>query len=85
MANLDGTERLTLLESPDVSLPNSLVVIPSSSELCYADAGNHHISCIDVFSKAMKTIASDVSYPYGLAFTNDNFYWTDWTRWVDLA
>lgn len=80
MANLDGTERAVLLEKPNVNVPNSLVIIPSTSELCYTDAGNFQISCVDVFSKNIRIVASDAKYPYGLTFTNNNFYWTDWLR-----
>lgn len=44
-ANLDGTERQTLVSSPQVKLPNSLALSMSSGEICYADAGNQKIEC----------------------------------------
>lgn len=44
-ANLDGSERATLVNSPQVKLPNSLALSLSSGEICYADAGNQKIEC----------------------------------------
>lgn len=78
-ANLDGSERQILLSSPDVNLPNSLAIEPRSGELCFADAGTHKIGCIDTYTKQLRFIGIDLQYPFGLAITEDNFYWTDWT------
>lgn len=44
-ANLDGTDRQTLAESPQVKLPNSLALSLSTGQICYADAGNQRIEC----------------------------------------
>ncbi|XP_035915634.1 nidogen [Anopheles stephensi] len=77
-SNLDGTERQLLVGSPQVALPNSIQVSMASGELCYADAGTQKVECIDTYSKGIRTIASNLSYPFGLAVTDDLFYWTDW-------
>ncbi|ETN61938.1 nidogen [Anopheles darlingi] len=77
-SNLDGTERQLLVGSPQVELPNSIQVSMASGELCFADAGTKKIECIDTYSKQLRTIASNLSYPFGLAVTDDLFYWTDW-------
>lgn len=45
-ANLDGSERSTLVSSPQVVLPNSLALSLSSGEICYADAGKQKIECL---------------------------------------
>ncbi|XP_055547444.1 nidogen [Wyeomyia smithii] len=78
-ANLDGTERQVLVSGPQVALPNSIQVAPGSGELCYADAGTKKIECVDTYSKQIRTVASNLTYPFGLAVTGDHFYWTDWT------
>lgn len=78
-ANLDGSDRQTLLDQSFVKLPNSLVIRPRTSELCYNDAGNGKIECVDTYTKIPHTIASNLSYPFGLAATEESFYWTDWT------
>uniref|UniRef100_A0A182NFC0 Nidogen n=1 Tax=Anopheles dirus TaxID=7168 RepID=A0A182NFC0_9DIPT len=77
-SNLDGTERQLLVGSPQVALPNSIQVSMASGELCYADAGTKKVECIDTYSKQIRTIASNLTYPFGLAVTDDLFYWTDW-------
>lgn len=78
-SDLDGTGRELLLGSDSVKLPNSLVVLEHSGELCFADAGNKKVECIDSQSRQIRTISQDLSYPFGLTFTHDQFYWTDWT------
>uniref|UniRef100_A0A1Q3FIC5 Putative low-density lipoprotein receptor n=1 Tax=Culex tarsalis TaxID=7177 RepID=A0A1Q3FIC5_CULTA len=78
-SNLDGTEREVLVSGPQVELPNSIQVAPGTGELCYADAGTKKIECVDTYSKRIRTVASNLTYPFGLAITDDHFYWTDWT------
>lgn len=78
-ANLDGTERQVLVSGPQVELPNSIQVSPGTGELCYADAGTKKIECVDTYTKHVRTVASNLTYPFGLAVTDDHFYWTDWT------
>lgn len=79
MSDLDGTGREILIAKPSVILPNSLVVLEGSGELCYADAGTKKIECIDSYSLQIRTVANDLQYPFGLTSTNNQFYWTDWT------
>lgn len=79
MSDLDGTGRQILFDKSRVVLPNSLVVLKNSGELCFADAGSHKIECIDSYLNKVRTIASDLSYPFGLAATDNSFYWTDWS------
>ncbi|XP_058453091.1 nidogen [Malaya genurostris] len=78
-SNLDGTERQVLVSGPEVELPNSIQVAPGTGELCYADAGTKKVECVDTYTKQIRTIASNLTYPFGLAVTDDHFYWTDWT------
>lgn len=79
MSDLDGTGREVLLDKSRVNLPNSLVVMEDSGELCFADAGTKKVECVDPYSKQIRTISNELTYPFGLTFTKDHFYWTDWT------
>ncbi|XP_017069043.1 nidogen [Drosophila eugracilis] len=78
-SNLDGTGRELLLGKDSVTLPNSLVVLDNSGEVCYADAGTKKVECIDPQNRQIRTISNELSYPFGITFTHDQFYWTDWT------
>lgn len=79
MSNLDGTEREILLTKIELVLPNSLVILRNTGELCYADAGARKIACLDTYTKSIRPIATNLSYPFGLTSTDEHFYWTDWT------
>ncbi|XP_017054240.1 nidogen [Drosophila ficusphila] len=79
VSNLDGTGRELLLGQDAVTLPNSLVVLESTGEVCYADAGTKKVECIDAQSRQIRTISNELSYPFGITYTHDQFYWTDWT------
>ncbi|KAH8320608.1 hypothetical protein KR067_005779 [Drosophila pandora] len=79
MSNLDGTGRELLLGHDSVTLPNSLVVLENTGELCYADAGTKKVECIQPQNGQTRTISNELSYPFGLTFTHDQFYWTDWS------
>lgn len=78
-SNLDGTNRVILLQSPSLVLPNSLAISTRTGELCYADAGTQKVECIEPYRQSVRTVATGLSYPFGLAVTNERFYWTDWT------
>ncbi|KAK9507916.1 hypothetical protein O3M35_007676 [Rhynocoris fuscipes] len=77
-ANLDGSERQIIVKGPYVKLPNSLAIDWSTEELCWADAGTKTIECLNVEANRPRTIIKNCSYPYGLAITDDTYYWTDW-------
>ncbi|GBP55566.1 Nidogen-1 [Eumeta japonica] len=77
-SNLDGTEREIFLSSKDVMLPNSLAIDWATENLCYADAGLKSIECVNLDTKRRETIARNCTYPFGLAITQQKFYWTDW-------
>ncbi|XP_037942070.1 nidogen-like [Teleopsis dalmanni] len=79
MSDLDGTGRELVLGKDSVTLPNSLVVLENTGELCFADAGTKKVECIDAYSKQLRTISNELTYPFGLSFMHDQFYWTDWT------
>lgn len=81
-SDLDGTNRVVLLRAPAVNLPNSLAISSRTGELCYADAGTQKVECIEPYRHTVRTIATDLSYPFGLTVTNERLYWTDWTTYV---
>ncbi|XP_050461827.1 nidogen isoform X2 [Cataglyphis hispanica] len=77
-ANEDGTDRAIFLQGDYVKLPNSLSIDWSTDELCWADAGTFTISCIEIDSKKVNIVANELSYPFGLAISQNYYYWTDW-------
>lgn len=81
-SDLDGTNRVVLLKAPAVNLPNSLAISIRSGELCYADAGTQKVECIEPYRRTVRTVATGLSYPFGLTVTNERLYWTDWTTYV---
>lgn len=38
--------------------------------------------CIGIDSRLQRTVVANCSYPFGLAITRDNYYWTDWISYV---
>lgn len=80
-ANLDGSEREVLLAQPHVRLPNHVAISPRTRDLCFADAGTKKVECIDTYRKQVHTMAANLSYPFALAITDTQFYWTDWHRY----
>ncbi|XP_063989907.1 nidogen isoform X2 [Diachasmimorpha longicaudata] len=77
-SNEDGTQREVFLQGDDVKLPNSLAIDWTTDELCWADAGTFTISCTPIDNKRVHIIEKDLAYPFGLAISADNYYWTDW-------
>ncbi|XP_060532500.1 nidogen [Cylas formicarius] len=77
-ANADGTDRRIFLEAPFVSLPNSLTVDYETEQLCFADAGTKKIECVQIDTKQTQTIAVNCTYPFGIAVTDREVYWSDW-------
>ncbi|XP_015172869.1 PREDICTED: nidogen-2 isoform X3 [Polistes dominula] len=77
-ANEDGTGREIFLQGDYVKLPNSLSIDWSSDELCWADAGTFTITCFDIDKKIVNVVAKDLIYPFGLAISQNHYYWTDW-------
>ncbi|XP_059051418.1 nidogen-like [Achroia grisella] len=77
-ANMDGSQRGVFLDQSDVKLPNSLAIDWSRDRLCYADAGLSAIKCVGIDTLERVTIATNCTYPFGLAISGNKFYWTDW-------
>ncbi|XP_034945839.1 nidogen isoform X2 [Chelonus insularis] len=77
-ANEDGTGREIFLRGDSIMLPNSLSIDWGTDELCWTDAGTFTISCSPIDNKEIRVIVKELSYPFGLAISQDNFYWTDW-------
>ncbi|KAK0096570.1 hypothetical protein PV326_005114 [Microctonus aethiopoides] len=77
-ANEDGTGREVFLQGDAVKLPNSLSIDWAMDELCWSDAGTFTISCTPIDNRVVRVIAKNLAYPFGLAISADNYYWTDW-------
>ncbi|CAG9113923.1 unnamed protein product [Plutella xylostella] len=77
-ASMDGSQRGLFLAAPDVKLPNSLAIDWATDRLCFSDAGLKTLECVSIDTRIRETVATDCSYPFGLAINKERFYWTDW-------
>ncbi|XP_076766279.1 nidogen [Xylocopa sonorina] len=85
-ANEDGTGRAIFLQGDYVKLPNSLSIDWATDELCWTDAGTYTISCIEIDTRKVNVVANELSYPFSLAISQQNYYWTDWrTHKIEVA
>ncbi|XP_012137362.2 nidogen isoform X2 [Megachile rotundata] len=85
-ANEDGSGRAIFLQGDFVKLPNSLSIDWATDELCWADAGTFTISCMEIDSREINVVANELTYPFGLAISHQNYYWTDWkTHKIEVA
>ncbi|XP_017755220.1 PREDICTED: nidogen-2 isoform X3 [Eufriesea mexicana] len=85
-ANEDGSGRAIFLQGDYVKLPNSLSIDWTMDELCWADAGTFTISCMEIDSREINVVANQLTYPFGLAISQQNYYWTDWkTHKIEVA
>ncbi|XP_076672085.1 nidogen isoform X2 [Andrena cerasifolii] len=85
-ANEDGTGRAIFLQGDYVKLPNSLSIDWATDELCWADAGTFTISCMEIDSREINVVANELTYPFGLAISQQHYYWTDWkTHKIEVA
>ncbi|XP_076650087.1 nidogen isoform X4 [Halictus rubicundus] len=85
-ANEDGTDRAIFLQGDYVKLPNSLSIDWATDELCWADAGTFTISCMNIETGEINVVANELTYPFGLAISQQNYYWTDWkTHKIEVA
>ena len=46
--------------------------------------GTQHIECVNYDGRGRRVVYDLASYPFGLAYANRMFYWTDWTMCVDI-
>jgi len=65
-----------------LKLPNSLTIDYDRDEICWADAGVFKIECIGVDGDNRRVIVSDVKYPFGLTYYDQQLFWTDWKECV---
>ncbi|XP_050523369.1 nidogen isoform X2 [Daktulosphaira vitifoliae] len=77
-SELDGTQREIFIQGPSVKLPNSIAIDWNTDEVCWADAGLKSIECVGIDSRLQRTAVANCSYPFGIAITRDNYYWSDW-------
>ncbi|UMM35606.1 hypothetical protein L5515_008151 [Caenorhabditis briggsae] len=76
--DMDGKNNRVFLNE-DIHLPNGLTILPNRRELCWVDAGNHRLSCVQFNGANRRTVFSSLQYPFGLTHDQEQkFYWTDW-------
>jgi len=76
-AYMDGSQRKVVI-SDTLGLPNGLSIDYDQRQICWADAGTTKIECSGYEGRGRRIVYAHASYPFGLVYINDNFYWTDW-------
>lgn len=76
-AEMDGARR-TRIVSANLVWPNGIALDENERRIYWVDAQVKHIESCDYDGNYRKTIASALSYPYGIAVTDRSVYWTDW-------
>lgn len=88
ISGMDGSERRNLV-NVNLGEPNFLTMDYPNYQVCWADGGSKkfhvtpRIDCIGIpHGGGRKTIIelSAGAFPYGLAMTENNIYWTDWKK-----
>lgn len=74
---MDGERRQKIVTSSLV-WPNGLSLDTREHRIYWVDAQIKHIDSCDYDGNNRKTVASELSYPYGIAVTINHVYWTDW-------
>ncbi|XP_033230470.1 nidogen-like isoform X2 [Belonocnema kinseyi] len=77
-ANEDGTGRQIFIQGENVKVPNALAIDWGTDELCWADAGTFTISCAQIDTRYVHVVAESLVYPFGVAISQNHYYWTDW-------
>lgn len=80
VANMDGSDRRVLVQSPALKVPNGLTLVQSTNELCYCDAGVKEICCVNLGDLSMRKVVRRALYPFGITNFNRTLFWTDWRR-----
>lgn len=76
-AQMDGIKR-TKIVTASLVWPNGLALDSQERRIYWVDAQIKHIESCDYEGNFRKTVASSLSYPYGIAVTSNLVYWTDW-------
>ena len=80
VANMDGSDRRVLVQSPALKVPNGLTLVQSTNELCYCDAGVKEICCVNLGDLSMRKVVRRALYPFGITNFNRTLFWTDWRQ-----
>ncbi|KAG9350557.1 hypothetical protein JZ751_026923 [Albula glossodonta] len=81
---MDGTNRKILVKD-NLGLPNGLTYDPRTSLLCWADAGTRKVECMSPSQGDRRKVVEGIQYPFGIASSGRNLYYTDWRRDAVLA
>jgi hypothetical protein len=77
---MDGTHRRVIV-SERLGVPNGLYFDQRRQELCWGDAKNKNIECVEKDGSNRRLLVQHTGmYPFDLTEVNNNIYWSDWVR-----
>lgn len=76
-AQMDGSKRVRIVTA-SLYWPNGLAVDRHEKRVYWVDAQLKLMGSVDYDGNHRKTIANDLAYPYGMAVTSNQVFWTDW-------
>lgn len=76
-AQMDGNKRMRIV-SASLYWPNGLAVDKIEKRIYWVDAQLKLMASVDYDGNHRRTVAMDLAYPYGIAVTPNQVFWTDW-------
>lgn len=77
-ANMDGSDRKTVITGNGVGWPNGLAIDYKAGRLYWTDAKTDRIERSDLDGNQRKVIQKGQLHPFGLDVFGGFIYWTDW-------
>ncbi|XP_057293261.1 low-density lipoprotein receptor-like [Hydractinia symbiolongicarpus] len=79
-ANLDGTDRKTIVTLSHVTWPSGITIDHTLNRLYWTDLKRRHICSSAIDGSDIKVIVKHLSSPFGLTVFEDHVYWTDYSE-----
>ncbi|OWF40871.1 low-density lipoprotein receptor-related protein 4-like [Mizuhopecten yessoensis] len=80
-ANMDGSDRVTLVNLTENSWPNGIAVDYAGRKIYWVDAKYNKIEVVDINGLSRKTLIEEpISHYFGITVLGDYLYVTDWKR-----
>ncbi|XP_028393318.1 low-density lipoprotein receptor-related protein 2-like [Dendronephthya gigantea] len=77
-AEMDGTNRRTIVDGGDLHWPNGLTIDFTASKLYWIDARHDHMKKANFDGSETVTVLENLVHPFGLDVYAGYAYWSDW-------